>query len=69
VGGILITTNNTNQGTVLLHRDDASGAQIIDIATVTSMWITGPFSMEGTTSLYYSVSGTGCAAQFYEWVE
>ena len=68
VGGVLITTDNTNQGTVILRRDDASGKQIIEIKTVTSMWISGPFSMEGTSALYHAVSGTGCEAQLYEWV-
>ena len=69
LGGVLITTNNTNAVTVVCHRDDASGQQILDISTVTAMFITGPFDMEQTQSLYYSVSGTGGAAQFYEWVE
>ncbi len=68
VGGILITTDNSAQGTVILRRDDASGKQIIEIKTVTSMWISGPFSMEGTNDCYYSVSGTGCEAQLFEWV-
>jgi len=68
IGGILITTDNTNQGTVILRRDSSTGKQIIEIKTVTSMWISGPFSMEGTNKAYHNVSGTGCEAQFYEWV-
>ena len=68
VGGVLITTDNTNQGTVILRRDDASGKQVIEIKTVTSIWVSGPFSMEGTASLYHSVTGTGCEAQLYEWI-
>ena len=68
VGGILITTDGTNAATVILRRDTSGGKQIIDISTITTMWISGPFSMEETDQLYYSVAGTGAAAQLYEWV-
>ncbi|MCP4451605.1 MAG: hypothetical protein GY809_09105 [Planctomycetes bacterium] len=68
VGGVLVTTDNTNQGTVILRRDTSGGKQIIEIKSVTSMWIAGPFSMEETDQLYYSVTGTGCEAQLYEWI-
>lgn len=68
LGGVLITTDNTNAGTVVLRRDDGSGAQILDISTVTTMFITAPITMEGTDTLHYTVSGTGCAVQLYEWV-
>ena len=68
IGGVLITTDNSSQGTVILRRDDASGKQIIEIKTVTSMFISGPFSLEGTEVCFYSVSGAGCEAQLYEWV-
>ena len=66
LGGILITTDNSAQGTVILRRDDDSGKQIIEIKTVTTMFISGPFSMESTNDLYYSISGTGCEAQLFE---
>jgi hypothetical protein len=68
VGGVLITTDNVNQGTVILRRDDASGKQIIEIKTITTLWVSGPFSMEATTDVYHDVSGTGCEAQIYEWI-
>ena len=68
MGGVLITTDNTNAGTVLVHRVGSGGKQILDISTITTMWITGPFSLEESDQLYYSVSGTGCSAQFYEWI-
>jgi hypothetical protein len=67
VGGLLITTNNTNAAVVTLRRDDANGKQLIYISTITTMWITAPITMEETTTLYYSVSGTGASAQIYEW--
>ncbi len=68
IGGVLISTDNTNAAAVTLRRNNATGAQIIDISTITSMWITGPFDLEGTNDLYYSISGTGATAQLYEWV-
>lgn len=68
IGGILITTDNSTVGTVILRRDDVNGKQIIKIATATTMFISGPFSMEETDSVYHSVTGSGCAAQLYEWV-
>lgn len=68
VGGILITTDNTNQGTVIVRRENDEGKQIIEIKTVTTLFISGPFSLEQSTKLYHNVSGTGCEAQFYEWV-
>lgn len=68
VGGILITTDNSTQGTVRIRRDNAEGKQIQEVKTVTSMWISGPFSMEGTNKVFFDVSGNNCEAQFYEWV-
>jgi len=69
LGGILITTNNTNQGVVIIKRDNASGKEVVKISTITTMWITAPFSLEGTTTLYYDVSGTGCEVHLYKWVQ
>ena len=68
-GGVLITTDNTNQGTVKIQRNDSNGKTIFDIDTVTTMWIAGPFSTEGADSIYYTVSGTGCEATIYEWID
>ena len=68
VGGVLITTDNSNAAAVVLRRDSGTGTVVIDISTKTTIWITGPFSMEGTETLYYSISGTGASAQLFEWV-
>ncbi len=68
LGGILITTDNSAVGTVIIKRNNSSGKEIIKIATATTMWINGPFSMEGTTTVYFDVSGTGCKVHLYEWV-
>lgn len=67
-GGVAITANGTNDATIAIHRDDASGKQIFEIVTKQPLFCSGPFWMEDTTSLYYSVTGTGAAAQIYEWV-
>jgi len=68
IGGVLITTDNVNQGIVILRRDSANGKRVLKIKTITSMWVAAPFSLEGTTKVYYDVSGTGCEAQIYEWI-
>ena len=69
VGGLLITADGTNNTTVVVQRDNTSGKEIFEIVTKQPLWIAGPFSLEGTTQAYVSVSGTGGAAQIYEWVE
>ena len=69
IGGILVSVDGTNVATVILRRDNAEGKQIIKIATKTAMWISAPFSMEDTQTVYYAVTGTGAAAQLYEWVQ
>ena len=38
MGGVLITTDNSAQGTVILSRDEAYGKQIIEIKTGTTMF-------------------------------
>jgi len=67
-GGVLITTDGTNAVTVVVRRLDANGKKIIQIVSDSTIWISGPFSLEGTEQLYHEVSGTGGAAQFFEWV-
>lgn len=69
LGAVLITTDNSNQATVIVRRESSSGKQIFKIATATTIWIAGPIDMEGTDQAHISVTGTGAAAQFYEWLE
>ena len=69
LGGVLITTNGTNAATVVLRRENSSGKQVFDYSGIPPYFATGPMSMEGTQTLYYDISGTGAAAQLYEWVE
>ncbi len=67
LGGVLITADGTNDVTVTVQRDNSSGTTVFDIVTKTPIFIAGPLDI-GSTSGYFSVSGTGGAAQFYEWV-
>ena len=69
LGGVLISTNNTNAAAVQIRRDDVNGKLLFDISTITSMFATAPISTEGTQTLYYSITGTGGSAQLYEWVD
>jgi hypothetical protein len=68
-GGALITADGTNNATVVVRRTDANGLQVFKIVTKSPMCVTAPFAMDGADVAHYSVSGTGAAAQFYEWVE
>jgi len=69
IGGILVTTDNSAQGTVILKRNDTNGKRIFDITTTTTIWVGAPFSTEETETVYFDVSGAGCQAQIYEWVD
>jgi hypothetical protein len=69
IGGVLITADGTNDATVVLRRNDASGKQIFKFVTKSPQMVVAPIGTEGAETVYYSVSGTGAAAQIYEWVE
>ena len=69
VGGILISADGTNAATVTVQRNDSGGKEVFEVVTKIPLWIAGPFSLEATDTAYVSVSGTGAAAQIYEWVE
>ena len=68
IGGVLITTDGTNAAAVTIRRDDASGKILFQISTKTPIFASGPFSTEETSRIYLSVTGTGGAAQIYEWI-
>ena len=68
LGGVLITGNGTNDATVTLQRDNSDGFTVFQLVSKAPIWIAGPISI-GSQAGYYSVSGTGAAAQFFEWVE
>lgn len=64
---VAIATDGTNVATVVVRKDDASGDQRLDYSTHHGNFLAGPFSLDSET-LYYSVTGTGASAQFFEWV-
>lgn len=69
LGGVLITADGTNDATVVLRRNDASGKQIFKVVTKSPGMFAAPISCEGATTIYYSISGTGAAGQIYRWDE
>jgi hypothetical protein len=74
LGGVLISTDGTNAAVVTVQKDNSSGRQIFSISTKSPIFIAGPIANRDTDNstsqvAYYSVTGTGAAAQFFEWVE
>lgn len=77
LGGVLISTNNTNAVTVVIRTNDSSGYQVFDLSTLSPGFHIAPIRLEGpdgsnvkaTETLYYDISGTGGSAQLYEWVQ
>lgn len=69
VGGILISADGTNAATVIVRKNNAFGAQVFDMVTKAPVFVAAPFALGSTQILHYDVSGTGAAAQFFEWVE
>jgi len=69
VGGVLISSDGTNAAVVTIQRDGSGGKTVFDFSGLEAQFITAPVSLEDTTNLYYSVTGTAAAAQFFEWVE
>lgn len=69
LGAVLITADGTNNAVVVVRTADANGKKIVNVTTKTPLWIKGPISNGISSTVYYDVSGTGAAAQFFEWVE
>ncbi len=68
LGGLAITANGTNDATVTLQRDNSDGFTVFKLVTKSPIFVAGPISI-GSQAGYYSVTGTGGACQFFEWVE
>lgn len=64
---VAISADGTNAATVIVRKDSSTGDQRLDYSTSVGEFIEGPISLDSET-LHYSVSGTGAAAQFFEWV-
>ncbi len=74
LGGVMISTDGTNAAVVTLQMNNSTGFEVFGISTKTPMWIHGPIRIGAldtdTTQVgYYSVTGTGAEARFYEWAE
>ena len=74
LGGVLITANGTNDATVTLQANNSDGFTVFKIVTKSPLFVAGPISIldgDGNTTQvgFYSVTGTGAGAQFYEWVQ
>lgn len=67
IGGVLITADGTNDCTVVLREDDASGTILFDQATKSPIFVTAPIFSPDTVTIYYSITGTGGQAMLYEW--
>jgi len=68
LGGVLITANGINDTTVIVRQNNSSGKQVFKIVTKSPIFVAGPINL-GSQAGYYDVTGTGGAAQFYEWAE
>lgn len=68
LGGVLLTADGTNDATVVLKQDNASGTIVFKIVAKQPQMICAPIGVN-STALYYDISGTGAAAQLYEWVD
>ena len=73
-GGVLISADGTNAATVTVQANNSSGASVFELVTKSPIFVTGPIGIldaagAATQTGYYSVTGTGAGAQFYEWVE
>lgn len=66
--GVLVSTDATNVATVTVQRVDSGGKTVFDYVGIGGFMVIGPISLEDSTALYYSVSGTGATAQFFEYV-
>jgi len=68
LGGINIVADGTNVGTVVIRKDTSGGAILFQTSTKNPIMLVAPI-YAGTETLYYSITGTGCTAEIYEWVK
>lgn len=66
-GGVLLSTDGTNAGVVIVRDGGESGSKLFDLSSKSpgSFLIPAPAA---SGKIYYSVTGTGASAQFYEMV-
>ncbi len=68
LGAVLVTADSSVDVTVKVYKNNSSGPVIYQIVTKLPIWTPGPIRIDSQV-LYYDVSGSGGAAQFFEWVE
>ena len=70
LGAVLVTADGTNNATVQIRENSATGRLIFDLVTKQPGFF-GPFSVSasGAKLLFYTISGTAAAAQLYEYVD
>ena len=68
LGGVLITADGSADATVTLQQDNSDGFTVFKLVTKSPIFIGAPINLSSQAG-YYSVTGTGAACQFYEWVE
>jgi hypothetical protein len=66
LGAVAITADGTNNATVLIKRENASGFALFHIVTKQPLWIPCNVDLQGVTTMDVSVSGTGAMAQLFE---
>ena len=67
-GGILLTTDGSSTATVEIRKNNASGEQIMSFDSEAPGLHLGPFKVNTTQVLYYSITGVGAKGQLYEHV-
>lgn len=66
IGGLLISLDTT-LGVIVLRDTNSTGAILVEISPKTAMFVGAP--IKAAKKIYYSISGSGCAVQIFEWVE
>ena len=66
-GGVAIVANGTNTASVTIRKGAAGGKKILEFQTTSPITIFAPF--DASTTIYYSISGTGASAQVFEWAD
>lgn len=67
IGGIVVTADGTNNATVIIKRENASGTEIFKLITKSPAFICAPIFCN-TQNLYITCTGTGAGVFLYEWV-
>lgn len=67
LGAINVSADGTNAASVTVRKDSATGEIIFQQLTTSPVFVTAP--IQASETCHYTVSGTGAAAQFFEWIE